>query len=215
MTDDKTPYPSDAADKFLLRLPAGMRDQLKAAAKAANRTMNAEVVARLQASFESAGSDEAVKAIALRLAQTEINLHAATLESDDRLLDAHIAASCALNAVKFNELLGLDRPLEEEDFADVQRIYAETKEFLDEQSEDDFKETIAQLQAARDRFVALKDKPKRSLDQSLLAHYQIIRRNGTVSGFGPDATFVPPVPPVVKHAPQPSPNARKRVPKKP
>lgn len=48
---DKTAFPSDTADKVLVRMPDGMRDQLKAAAKASNRTMNAEIVARLQSSF--------------------------------------------------------------------------------------------------------------------------------------------------------------------
>lgn len=44
------------ADKFIVRFPDGMRDRIADAAKAANRTMNAEIVARLQASFESATS---------------------------------------------------------------------------------------------------------------------------------------------------------------
>lgn len=37
-------------DKFIIRLPDGMRDQLKAAAKTNKRSMNAEIVARLQSS---------------------------------------------------------------------------------------------------------------------------------------------------------------------
>lgn len=36
----------------MLRLPDGMRDRIAEAAKAANRSMNAEIVARLEASFE-------------------------------------------------------------------------------------------------------------------------------------------------------------------
>lgn len=39
-------------DKFILRLPDGMRDLIAEEAKANNRSMNAEVVSRLQASFE-------------------------------------------------------------------------------------------------------------------------------------------------------------------
>lgn len=39
-------------DKFMLRLPDGMRDRIKAAAEANNRSMNAEIVARLTASLE-------------------------------------------------------------------------------------------------------------------------------------------------------------------
>ena len=42
------------ADKYIVRFPDGMRDQLKEAAKASNRTMNAEIVARLQSSLEGA-----------------------------------------------------------------------------------------------------------------------------------------------------------------
>lgn len=49
---EKNLYPSDQADKVLVRMPDGMRDRLKDAAKANNRTMNAEIVARLEQSFK-------------------------------------------------------------------------------------------------------------------------------------------------------------------
>lgn len=39
------------SDKFMLRLPEGMREQIKAAAEGNSRSMNAEIVARLEASF--------------------------------------------------------------------------------------------------------------------------------------------------------------------
>lgn len=42
------------SDKFMLRLPDGMRERVAAAAKTAGRSMNAEIVARLQQSFDSA-----------------------------------------------------------------------------------------------------------------------------------------------------------------
>lgn len=42
------------SDKFMLRLPDGMRDQIATAAKAGGRSMNSEIVARLQDSFASA-----------------------------------------------------------------------------------------------------------------------------------------------------------------
>ena len=51
--NDKTVFPSDAADKVLVRMPDGMRDRLKEDAKASNRTMNAEIVARLQSTYET------------------------------------------------------------------------------------------------------------------------------------------------------------------
>lgn len=49
MTDPKE-FPSDKADKFVVRFPDGMRDRIAEAAKANNRSMNAEIVARLQSS---------------------------------------------------------------------------------------------------------------------------------------------------------------------
>lgn len=39
-------------DKFMLRLPDGMREQLKEAARFSKRSMNAEIVARLADSFQ-------------------------------------------------------------------------------------------------------------------------------------------------------------------
>lgn len=48
----ETKYPSQLADRFLLRLPVGMRDSIAKAAVANNRTMTKEMVLRLQQSFE-------------------------------------------------------------------------------------------------------------------------------------------------------------------
>lgn len=42
------------SDKFMLRLPDGMRGRVATSAKAAGRSMNAEIVARLQQSFDNA-----------------------------------------------------------------------------------------------------------------------------------------------------------------
>jgi hypothetical protein len=47
------PYPSEKQERFIVRLPDGMRDQIAEAAKSNNRTMNAEVVSRLQKSFDA------------------------------------------------------------------------------------------------------------------------------------------------------------------
>ncbi len=67
------------ADKFIVRFPDGMRDRIADAAKAANRTMNAEIVARLQASFESAassGTQSAVPGVIERLASIDAQMGA-------------------------------------------------------------------------------------------------------------------------------------------
>lgn len=41
-------------ERFVIRLPDGMRDRIADAAKANNRSMNAEIVSRLERSFEGA-----------------------------------------------------------------------------------------------------------------------------------------------------------------
>lgn len=51
MRKPRSEYPSEQSDKFLVRLPDGMRDSLKAAAESNNRSMNAEIVSRLEGSF--------------------------------------------------------------------------------------------------------------------------------------------------------------------
>jgi len=48
----RTDYPSDKQDQYMVRFPDGMRDRLKAAAAQNKRSMNAEIVARLEASFD-------------------------------------------------------------------------------------------------------------------------------------------------------------------
>ena len=44
-------YPSEKLDKFMLRFPDGMRDAIRQAAEASGRSMNAEIVHRLQVSL--------------------------------------------------------------------------------------------------------------------------------------------------------------------
>jgi len=52
MATDQEPFPSQVADKYVIRFPDGMRDRLKQAAAANNRTLNAEIVKRLEDSFD-------------------------------------------------------------------------------------------------------------------------------------------------------------------
>ena len=44
-------YPSFQADQFNVRFPDGMRDRIAATAKGNGRSMNAEIIARLERSF--------------------------------------------------------------------------------------------------------------------------------------------------------------------
>lgn len=52
MSDEKQ-YPSQLADRFQVRMPEGLRDRIRASAEANNRSMNAEILARLEGSYES------------------------------------------------------------------------------------------------------------------------------------------------------------------
>ena len=52
--------PSRTADQFVVRLPDGMRERIAEAAKASGRSMNAEIVARLQESFVKPSSAQEV-----------------------------------------------------------------------------------------------------------------------------------------------------------
>ena len=46
-------YPSEQQDRFIVRFPHGMRDKIGVAARTNKRSMNAEIVQRLEASFSS------------------------------------------------------------------------------------------------------------------------------------------------------------------
>lgn len=49
---DKKPYPSETQERFIVRFPNGMRDRIAEAAKDSNRSMNAEIISRIQSSFD-------------------------------------------------------------------------------------------------------------------------------------------------------------------
>lgn len=48
----ETRYPSDEADRFQVRMPPGLRSRIAAQAKANGRSMNSEIIARLEMSLE-------------------------------------------------------------------------------------------------------------------------------------------------------------------
>lgn len=76
-----------ASDQFNLRLPDGMRDRIAEAAKASGRSMNAEIVARLESSFTSEGELSAMRA-ALEKNSEAIRLHAERIEALARKVGA-------------------------------------------------------------------------------------------------------------------------------
>jgi hypothetical protein len=54
MNDDNENYNSRTADKFLIRLPEGMRDQLKLSAKRNHRSINSEIIFMIEQNLASA-----------------------------------------------------------------------------------------------------------------------------------------------------------------
>lgn len=75
----KKEAPSVAADKFIVRLPDGMRNLIAEAATENNRTMNAEVVARLQSSFRAGQSKHSLPRVELFLGAALMRLARATI----------------------------------------------------------------------------------------------------------------------------------------
>lgn len=53
MENTKPKRAPQQGDKYILRFPEGMRERIAEAAKANNRSMNAEILARIEASFEA------------------------------------------------------------------------------------------------------------------------------------------------------------------
>lgn len=78
------PPPSRTADQFVVRFPDGMRDRIADAAKANNRSMNAEIVARLEESFSSAGASERVRELEAMAEQHAAVINAMGGELDKR-----------------------------------------------------------------------------------------------------------------------------------
>lgn len=50
--------PSRTADKFIIRLPPGMRERITTGATINRRSMNSEIISRLQRSFEQTSAIE-------------------------------------------------------------------------------------------------------------------------------------------------------------
>jgi len=64
MSDDRSPQ---TADKYIVRFPDGMRDALKAAAASNSRTLNSEIIARLQATLDHTEAERNFEAVLAEL----------------------------------------------------------------------------------------------------------------------------------------------------
>lgn len=79
-------YPSELAGRYIVRFPEGMREQIAAAAKGNNRSINAEIIARLQAAERLlVESQESKQRLAVLRQQVEdAKARATKAESDTR-----------------------------------------------------------------------------------------------------------------------------------
>ncbi|WP_271105122.1 Arc family DNA-binding protein [Pseudomonas tohonis] len=66
MTDSRT------ADKFVLRMPNGMRQQIAGVAENNRRSMNSEIVARLDQSFQAPGSNDEEQHLVVRVLSARV-----------------------------------------------------------------------------------------------------------------------------------------------
>ncbi len=82
--------PVHALDKFVLRLPEGMRDKIGAVARVNKRTMNAEIVTRLENSFLDAERPAAA------VTASNLDANISDLRDQVRLLTSAIADIRAL-----------------------------------------------------------------------------------------------------------------------
>ncbi|NYT81440.1 Arc family DNA-binding protein [Alcaligenaceae bacterium] len=94
MADPKE-FPSDKADKFVVRFPDGMRDQIKADADKNDRSMNAEIIERLKSPDPAAAMS-----VVARL-EAELGL----CEADKQDLEVRLLALSHFFIVACNKLL--------------------------------------------------------------------------------------------------------------
>lgn len=83
--EENNKYPSQLAERFQVRLPNGMRDKLRIAAEKNNRSMNSEIIDRLQATF---GFQES-KIFADMAIDYDKEMNDITQEVSDRLSKVH------------------------------------------------------------------------------------------------------------------------------
>lgn len=81
-------HPSDVADKFMLRLPDGMRDRIREEAEANKRSMNQEIVVRLEESLARdtpEGVDADIKFVRKIVHETMTSVIDRIVNSDDMM----------------------------------------------------------------------------------------------------------------------------------
>lgn len=89
-----------------LRMPPEVKEQIEAAAKANGRSMNAEIVARLQASFEQPASGTAPMDAIFDIARIALYAVRATQESNKELSQPKVAEAIARIEHRIDKMQG-------------------------------------------------------------------------------------------------------------
>lgn len=131
--EPKQPQESESrhADKYIVRFPDGMRDQLKNAAKANNRTLNAEIVARLQQTFDGSSDAPEIAHLGLELARAKRDLSRSAFISERWLLELVMLWDLYLDLLGVADAMGIKDALPKKDL--------ELAAFIGETADDDFK----------------------------------------------------------------------------
>lgn len=146
MKSTEKPQPRQSEDKYVVRFPSGMRDRLKDAAAANGRSMNAEIVARLQQSFNIPPSDEALKA---------------RLEAAEKTIESHESYEFAIRWVSVIKDSLMGALLKAAEDAGVQGSPVDlARQFLDAQENKD----IDGIKGAMDRILGVSAAEKRVSD---------------------------------------------------
>ncbi|WP_019997288.1 Arc family DNA-binding protein [Aureimonas ureilytica] len=84
---DEKRFPSELCDQTNVRFPAGMRDELKAAAAKSGRSMNAEILARLGTAQKTLRDEFAMAALP-EILRHWIEVESANTEDDEARVNA-------------------------------------------------------------------------------------------------------------------------------
>lgn len=115
------------ADKFMLRLPDGMRDQIATLAKENKRSLNAEFVARIEASLRPSGTSETPPEIVKEIARQAAHV-LASRDEHVRMLEGYFQRSAHALAKAVGLLAKCHAPAGE--LADLEAELAGVQYFL-------------------------------------------------------------------------------------
>lgn len=122
---EKKPQDTESrhADKYVVRLPDGMRDRIREASEANGRSMNAEIVARLQASFDGNGNTEEVRNLKSALTSKDLQnrmLYALLQSASEELGDTPLGRAFR-RIVSFGD--EMDRRFEDDDLSGAMELF--------------------------------------------------------------------------------------------